>query len=110
MELVVFFIWLIVVFLVSWILALIALKNIKSKQRNTSALTWAFIFALFAGLIYGLIAYPFVTYNDCKVSGIFSIFVGTGAPACNKLANNIMFFTYAAIFLTLLALLLTTVA
>lgn len=107
MELITFFIWLIIVFLTSWILFSIILKN--TKDRNKKAITWALIFALFASLIYGLIVYPFVTYQNCNSGGIVAtVLFGGGTTACNKVLSFSLFFTYGAIFLTLLALLLTT--
>jgi hypothetical protein len=109
MELIHYFIWLVVVFLLSWILFLLILKA-SNKEKNKHAVTWALIFALFTSFIYSLVALPFITYNDCASSGILlSILLGSGTNTCNKVLRLSLLFTYSAIFLTLIALLFTTV-
>lgn len=68
MELSQFLIWLLIIWLVSFLLSLIILKSINFKQSGTKTrvLQLSLILSLFIALIFGLILKPYIAYNNCQ--------------------------------------------
>src|SRR6516164_2390284 len=74
MELVQFLIWVLVIWLDSFLLSVVLLKTVHFKQKP-KVLQLSLIIALFASLLFGIITKPYITYNNCSNYNIkYSIF------------------------------------
>lgn len=110
MELIQFIIWLIVIVLTVFILSMVLFKpnNFKQKITNSDMILWSLVVAIFAGLIFGLIAKPYISYNYCKVPSFFLIFGSN--PSCGQVAGFILYTMQIIAFLIILLLLVNSVS
>lgn len=107
MELTQFLIWVLIIWLVTFLISWFVLRSINFKQRNSGArvLQLALILSLFIALIFGLIFKPSLTYNNCKTYTIkYSIFT-LPVINCDQALWLSLLFSYLAGYIILYLLL-----